>query len=319
MALRLTVQRAAWEAHIDGLAATLDGLVPVVKGNGYGFGRATLHPLVKGLSDFVCVGTIYELDHVAERVTPIVLTPTVEPPSAPSTGATTAPPILTIGSTADVRALRGWRGRVIMKLQSSMRRFGATPDEVDDVVASAAAANLELVGYALHLPLAGSQSQHVAEVDTWLDAVHGSQPFWLSHLSPRSYGDLRARHPDRQFRLRLGTALWHGDKSFLQLTADVLAVHPVRAGDCAGYQLTEVPGDGQLVLVSAGSAHGVAALPNGASPFHFARTRLAMLEPPHMHTSMVFVPEGQQCPGLGDRVDVQRPLISTLVDRIDWI
>src|SRR4029078_3227433 len=95
-ALRLTVQRAAWEAHIDGVAATLDGLVPVVKGNGYGFGRATLHPLVKGLADFVCVGTIYELDHVAERVTPIVLTPTVEPPKP----ATTAPPIVTVRSIA---------------------------------------------------------------------------------------------------------------------------------------------------------------------------------------------------------------------------
>ncbi|HZX53760.1 MAG TPA: alanine racemase, partial [Ilumatobacteraceae bacterium] len=309
------VQRAAWEAHIDGLAATVDGLVPVVKGNGYGFGRATLHPLVKGLSDFVCVGTIYELDHVGDRVTPIVLTPTVEPPI--STGA--VPPILTIGSISDVRALRGWRGRVIVKLQSSMRRFGATPDEVDDVVASAAAANLELAGYALHLPLAGSEHDRLVEVDAWLNAVDPDQPLWLSHLSAQSYGDLRARLPDRQFRLRLGTALWHGDKSFLKLTADVLAVHPVRGGDCAGYQLTDVPGDGQVVLVSAGSAHGVAPLPNGASPFHFARTRLAMLEPPHMHTSMVFVPEGQQCPGPGDRVDVQRPLISTLVDRIDWI
>ena len=314
MALRLTVQRAAWEAHIDGLAATVDGLVPVVKGNGYGFGRATLHPLVKGLSDFVCVGTIYELDHVADRVTPIVLTPTLEPPAAP----TAVMPVLTIGSVADVKALRGWRGRVIVKLQSSMRRFGATPDEVEDVVASAAAANLELAGYALHLPLAGSESDRVAEVDAWLDAVDASQPLWLSHLSPHSYGTMRARHPDRQFRLRLGTALWHGDKSFLQLTADVLAVHPVAAGDSAGYQLTEVPSSGQLVLVSAGSAHGVASLPNGASPFHFARTRLAMLEPPHMHTSILFVPDGQACPSQGDQVDVQRPLISTLVDRIDW-
>src|SRR4029079_18157679 len=93
MALRLTVQRAAWEAHIDDLAAAIDGLVPVVKGNGYGFGRSTLHPLVKGLSDFVCVGTIYELDHIGERVTPVVLTPTVEPPSG-----TGAVPILTVGS-----------------------------------------------------------------------------------------------------------------------------------------------------------------------------------------------------------------------------
>jgi alanine racemase len=314
MALRLTVQRAAWEAHIDGLAATLDGLAPVVKGNGYGFGRATLHPLVKGLSDFVCVGTVYELDHVAERVTPIVLTPTVEPPRPP----TSAPPILTIGSIADVHALRGWRGRVIVKLQSSMRRFGATPDEVDGVAASAAAASLELAGYALHLPLAGSESDRVAELEAWLDAVDAGQPLWLSHLSPQSYGDLRSRHPDRQFRLRLGTALWHGDKSFLQLTADVLAVHDVRAGDCAGYQLIEVPGNGRLVLVSAGSAHGVAPLPDGASPFHFERTRLMMLEPPHMHTSMLFVPDGQSCPSQGDSVDVQRPLITTLVDRIDW-
>src|SRR6185295_13140008 len=117
---------------------------------------------------------------------------------------------------------------------------------------------------------------------------------------------------------RLGTALWHGDKSFLQLDADVLAVHPVREGDRAGYQLTEVPGDGHLVLVSAGSAHGVAPLPNGASPFHFARTRLMMLEPPHMHTSMLFVPDDAVSPAVGDRVDVQRPLISTLVDRIEW-
>ena len=62
----------------------------------------------------------------------------------------------------------------------------------------------------------------------------------------------------------------------------------------------------------------MAPLPNGASPFHFARTRLDMLEPPHMHTSMVFVPEDGTCPAFGDRVDVQRPLISTLVDRIEW-
>jgi hypothetical protein len=271
--------------------------------------------LVKGLSDFVCVGTIYELDHVGDRVTPIVLTPTVEPPTSPGG----VPPILTVGSITDVRALRGWRGRVIVKLQSSMRRFGATRDEVDEVVASAAAANLDLAGYALHLPLAGSERDRVAEVDGWLDAVDPDQPLWLSHLSPQSFGDLRARLPDRQFRLRLGTALWHGDKSFLQLTADVLAVHPVQSGDCAGYQLSEVPTDGQLVLVSAGSAHGVAPLPDGASPFHFARTRLAMLESPHMHTTILFVPDGRQSPVPGDQVDVQRPLIATLVDRIDWV
>jgi hypothetical protein len=99
----------------------------------------------------------------------------------------------------------------------------------------------------------------------------------------------------------------------------VLAIHPVRAGDRAGYQLNEVPSDGHLVLVGAGSAHGVAALPGGASPFHFSRTRLALLEPPHMHTSMLHAPAGTPCPAVGDQVDVQRPLISTFVDEVEWV
>jgi alanine racemase len=316
MALRLTVQRAPWKAHVDAVAARVDGLAPVVKGNGYGFGRATLHPLIKGLSDYVCVGTIHELDNVADRVTPVVLTPTlVPPPSLPSSSAA----ILTVGSRDDVSALSGWHGRVIVKLQSSMRRYGATPAEIAGVASSAAAANLEIVGYALHLPLTGSDYDRLAEIDSWLDHVDPGQPMWLSHLRSESYANLRARHPNRQFRLRLGTALWHGDKSFLQLRADVLAVHPVQAAQRAGYRLTEIPSDGRLVMVGAGSAHGVAPLTDGASPFHFARTRLALLEPPHMHTSMVFAADGTPCPAVGDRVDVQRPLISTLVDEIEWV
>ena len=314
MTLRLTVQRAAWQAHVDHVAATVDGLVPVVKGNGYGFGRETLHPLIKGLSDYVCVGTIHELDNVSERVTPVVLTPTlISPPP------TAVPAILTIGSLYDVEALAGWRGRVIVKLQSSMHRYGAAADELQAVVTAAMEIGLHVVGYALHLPLAGNDFDRVTEIDAWLPHVDPMSPLWLSHLHPSSYADIRDRHPDRQFRLRLGTALWHGDKSFLQLHADVTAVHTVSAGERAGYHLTEIPSDGHIVLIDAGSAHGVAPLSGGASPFHFARTRLALLEPPHMHTSMVVAPEGTPCPAVGDRVDVQRPLISTLVDEVEWL
>jgi alanine racemase len=314
MALRLTVQRAAWQTHIDSIADTVDGLVPVVKGNGYGFGRATLHPLVKSVSDYVCVGTVYELDSVGDRVTPVVLTPALAPPPA---AAATA--ILTVGSLRDVDALAGWSGRVIVKLQSSMRRYGVTAAELHDVVSAVAAADLDVVGYSLHLPIAGSDFDRLAEVEAWLEPIDDQQPLWLSHLQPQSYADLRARHPKRQFRLRLGTTLWHGDKSFLHLHTDVAAVHSVRAGDRAGYRQIEVADDGHLVLAGAGSAHGVAALADGASPFHFARTRLALLEPPHMHTSMLVVPGASPCPAVGDRVDVQRPLISALIDEIEWV
>ncbi len=315
MALRLTVQRAAWELHVHSLTAMVDGLVPVVKGNGYGFGRPTLHAVAGTLGDSVCVGTVHELDAVAASVTPVVLTPTLVAPSSTAM-------VLTVGSCADVAALSGWHGRVLVKLQSSMRRYGATPAEIDQVVTAALAAGLEIIGYSLHLPLAGTEADRTSEVETWLgqlDHLRERHPLWLSHLQPQSYSALRDRHPGRDFRLRLGTMLWHGDKSFLHLHADALAVHPVRAGDRAGYQLIEVPSDGHLVLVGAGSAHGVAALPGGASPFHFSRTRLALLEPPHMHTSMTLAPTGTPCPAVGDQVDVQRPLISTLVDEVEWV
>ncbi|MDP9464350.1 MAG: alanine racemase [Actinomycetota bacterium] len=312
MTLRLTVQRAAWEAHVHSVAAGIDGLVPVVKGNGYGFGRATLHPLATVLSDFVCVGTIHELDAIAEGAVAVVLTPTLEPPAATT-------PVLTVGAQRDVAALAGWHGRVIVKLQSSMRRYGATPAELKGVVVAAEAAGLEIIGCALHLPLAGSEVDRLGQVDAWLELLDPRHPLWLSHLEPQSFAALRARYPDRQFRLRAGTMLWHGDKSFLHLHADVLAVHPIRAGERVGYRLTEVSHDGHVVMVSAGSAHGITALPVGASPFHFARTRLELIEPPHMHTSMVLAPTDSPCPAVGDLVDVQRPLTSTLVDEVEWV
>jgi alanine racemase len=290
----------------------VDGLVPVVKGNGYGFGRATLQPIAARLSDHVCVGTIHELDGVAGGMNAVVLTPTRVPPP-------TSAPTLTVGSVGDVNALEGWRGRIIVKLQSSMRRYGAAPSEVDAVVAAAKAADLDIIGFALHLPLAGSDSDRLEEVDNWLDRLDTGQPLWVSHIEPEAFAALRARRPGQQFFLRVGTRLWHGDKAFLHLHADVLAVHAIRAGESAGYRLTAVPSDGCVVMIGAGSAHGVAARTDGASPFHFERSRLALIEPPHMHTSMVFVPAGSPCPAVGDRVDVQRPLNSTLVDEVEWV
>ena len=77
-----------------------------------------------------------------------------------------------------------------------------------------------------------------------------------------------------------------------------------------------MPADGHLVMVTAGTAHGVQPLAGDLSPFHFARRRLTLLEAPHMHTSMLFVPAGDPLPSVGDQVDVQHPLTRTLVDRI---
>jgi hypothetical protein len=146
-------------------------------------------------------------------------------------------------------------------------------------------------------------------------------PAWqvsVSHLAPQSFAALRAAHPHRRFELRAGTALWHGDKSFLHLDADVLDVQAAHGQIRAGYRGTALPFDGHLVMIGGGSANGIAPLVDGRSPFHFAHERITLLEPPHMHTSIGVIPIGQRYPALGDRVDVQRPLIATLVDELEW-
>ena len=99
------------------------------------------------------------------------------------------------------------------------------------------------------------------------------------------------------FPMRIGTAFWHGDKSALHLGANVLDVRPVASGTVAGYRGAPVDGDGTLVIIGAGTAHGVDPLDDGRSPFHYLRRASRnSLERPHMHTSIVFVPAGRPCP-----------------------
>src|SRR5690606_25597763 len=62
MTIRLTVDRARWWTHVSDLADRTAGLVPVVKGNGYGFGRIGLATIAARLSPIIAVGTVHELD-----------------------------------------------------------------------------------------------------------------------------------------------------------------------------------------------------------------------------------------------------------------
>lgn len=320
MTIRLTVRSAVWRAHVVDIVTRVDGLVPVVKGNGYGFGRRWLAERAAEFADTVAVGTVHELAGLPERLTPVVLTPVgldVFRLDEVRERVAASDPVLTVGADHHVAALdhEGWRGRVLVKLTSDMRRFGRGPE----LVTTARDAGLEVVGVSVHPPLAGTDDDHLAQIERHLGGVDPSIPVWVSHLGIDAYGALTVRHPDRTLRLRLGTALWHGDKRALQLSADVLDVREVAAGDRAGYRQAEVAGDGWLVMIGAGTANGVFPLDDGRSPFHFARTRLALHESPHMHTSMAFVPAAAPCPRPGDRVDVQRPLTTTLVDEFDWV
>ena len=307
MTVRLSIRTAIWRAHVAQVAGAVDGLVPVVKGNGYGFGRAWLATVAAELSDTIAVGTIHELDAVPAGVTAVVLTPTLAPPPDDA-------PVLTVGRQEHVDALAGWSGRVLVKLGSTMLRYGGEP--ADDVVGAARDAGLDVLGVSVHPPLDSAPGDRATEVAGLLAGVDPDLAVWLSHLSPEDYAGLPATH---RYRLRSGTSLWLGRRDALHLSAEVLDRRPVHAGQAAGYRLTPVAADGHLVMVGAGTANGVTALPDGRSPFHFHRRRMPLHETPHMHTSMTLVAAGEPLPAIGDWVDLQRPLSMTLVDRYDWI
>jgi alanine racemase len=318
--LVLEVDVDAWWAHVQETASRFPDLLPVVKGNGYGFGRAALAEIASQLgSDVVAVGTPTEA-HDLLRDAPVqaeaILVLTPDYAIAPPPGC-----LVTIGDASHVTQLAalGWSGRVVVKLVSSMRRYGVPAAELGPLLESAAAAGLEPVAVAIHPALAGTADEHLAEVTACVDALPAGLPMHVSHLDARAYEQLRAEHPGRPFRIRLGTALWHGTKqrdgkAMLQLRANVVQERPVRRGERAGYRAVEVPGDGWLVHVGVGSAHGVGLLAEGLSPFHYDRRRLFLLEPPHMHTSTLWVAERDPRPGPEAWVDVQNPLIRTTVD-----
>ena len=337
MSLRLTVQSVAFEAHIRAVAGATPQLVPVVKGNGYGLGRPFLvekAAALLGVGRKVAVGTVYEAKDVPATTPVHILSPlgSLDTLDIPTNA------IPTVATARDLSILQdhGWKKPVVVKLASSMNRFGANSDEFHALVQNISAAGLTIESCALHVPL--SSDAHVAKsvmaehLGRWLPLIPECVTVSLSHVSSADANAIVEQFPSHSFEVRMGTHLWHGDKTFFSLQAEVLATHSCSANSTAGYHNTVVPTDGTLVVLGAGTAHGVSPLPkgvsplpngvsplpNGDSPFHFERQRIALLEYPYMHTAMGIVPTSQACPQPGDMVDVQRPLTMVYPDITTW-
>ena len=347
MSLSLIVDGDRWRTHLRRVVERTPGLVPVAKGNGYGFGIGRLARKAQWLGlDTLAVGTYVELPEVATRFDGdlLVLTPwrpfgpalQVDPAIAPRV-------IHTVSRPGDLAALRAHdpHARYVLELATSMLRHGMSGRELRELDLDALRASAGLEGVALHLPL--EQGSHLGEVRRLLNDIVGSgvdtRTVWVSHLTDDELALLRSSYADFTIRPRTGTALWLGDRGALHVSATVLDVHPLERGDAFGYRSRTAPKSGHLLIVSGGTAHGIgleaptgesslkaraATLARGGldavgfvrSPYSIDGKQRLFAEPPHMQASMLFVPSGARVPEVGDEVDVRVRYTATTFDSV---
>ncbi len=343
MSLTLSVDATRWRASLDATVAGMPGLVPVVKGNGYGLGLERLLSECVRLQetssvDLVAVGTYFEAAVALERFPGdvLVLEPYRPPLHADLPWLAQPALVHTVASAEDLHhlAARTGRPRVALEGLTSMNRHGMALPALCALHGDPHGA--DVVAATLHLPLGAG---HVVEVERWVRSAPSVRAWWLSHVTAAELDILRHRHPGTSFRPRVGTALWLGDESALSVRADVLDVRPVAPGDRAGYRRRRLR-SGTLLVVSGGTAHGVALeAPSGAgtlrqraiavaeglleaagrvrSPFTVGGHRAWFVEPPHMQVSLLQLPASVPPPAVGDAVSVRVRHTTLRADRVE--
>lgn len=347
MTFDLRVDTARWRAHLDAFLADVPGLVPVIKGNGYGFGRALLFDEASRLAvPQIAVGTYPEAAEALDAFAGDVLVMTPWRPyfegAAFDAALADGRVIHTISRLEDVDAIATAASgsvRVVIEGETSMARHGFDLHELA-ALALAAAGKVQIEGFGIHLPL---MPTNLTEADAWAGRLLASQvdtqTFSVSHLTPLELAELRARRPDLDIRPRVGTALWLGDLGALSVQASVLDVHQVTRGERVGYRQRAMPRDGHLLVISGGTSHGLGLeapranhsavdrakrLARGGleaagfalSPFVISGRQRWFAEPPHMQASLVFLPASVTPPQSGDSVSAAVRYTITTFDSV---
>jgi alanine racemase len=346
MSFDLHVDSRGWHAHLDAFEAKVPGLVPVIKGNGYGFGREQLiAESIRLKSPHVAVGVYAEAVEASSSFAGDVLVMTPWRPyftGAAVEAALRDPQVIhTISRLADIAAIAEAAGgpvRVVIEGETSLARHGFDRHELAAVAAAVAA--VEVVGFDIHLPF---MPTNLDEADRWAGQLLASQlettTFYVSHLTPAELAELRERRPELDIRARIGTSLWLGTVEPLSVRATVLDVHEVTRGERIGYRQRAVPADGHLLVLSGGTSHGLGLeapravtsptdrakrLARGGleaagfalSPFVVAGKQRWFAEPPHMQSSLVFIPSSVTPPEPGDTVSAAVRYTTTTFDNV---
>ena len=319
--LILHVDAERWRHHIAHYVARHQGdLVPVIKGNGYGFGIPTLARESQGFSA-QCVAC-----YSAEEATiirsqyegDVLLLSPKESIDEPWVIHTVSP------HSKDFIAKKP--ARFVIEILSPVKRHGFTTNEIKGALNEYSQTG-KCEGLAIHLPI--DQKKMKSGVVTWItnqlqslakqniNPTDYSETIWISHISADELIQLKKVRSDIRWRVRVGTDLWLGARTSLTATAQVIDRHKITSGERVGYR-QKAPGNGWLIIAAGGTSQGIGlevpslGLKNfikallrlfgwNPSPYSWSGKVLPFVEAPHMHNSLLFMKSGTP-PEVGEEI-----------------
>lgn len=338
MSLILHVAADTWRKHLASVIAESDAqIVPVIKGNGYGFGKKVLAREAKSLNlPVIAVATIAEAEELQSVFPGEILL------LSPSASSNSEKVIHTISPHSSVFSANMPK-KFVLELLSPIHRHGFSVSDLGNALEKYSKSG-KCEGIAIHLPI--DQKSSAADwIDKSLQSItergiataEFKDTVWVSHISDKDLDKLKQKWPQIVWKIRVGTKLWLGDRSALKAKAQVLDLHAIDKPTSVGYRQYKV-GRGWLVIASGGTSHGVGleiATPKrdflsqvkaltksflnlfgwNPSPFSWNGKKLEFAEAPHMHLSLLTF-KGKNAPKVGSELDVDVRFTTTTFDQI---
>ena len=325
MPLSLHVDGQKWRSHLSQLISAKPGLVPVIKGNGYGFGLELLAAESTRLSvETVAVGLASEVAKVRAAFAGeiVILSPD-------QVTELKDPKIIQTISSLEVLRSNDASSNVIVEILTPLNRHGIDASEINSALAIIKERGLNLRGFTLHLPIAKIDSKWISST---LKLLPDGSTVWISHL--HNADQIKKEFTKLVFRERIGTSLWLGADSALEVTATVLENRKIQGS--AGYQQRRTRGN--VIVASGGTAHGIgltapqndfsligrlktiaraleSAFGRMRSPYRHNGKTLDFLESPHMQCSLL-IGSGSSQLKPGDELKVRVRYTTTTFDQI---
>jgi len=328
MPLSLHVDAQKWRSHLSQLISAKPGLVPVIKGNGYGFGLELLAAESTRLGvETVAVGLASEVAKVRTAFGGEIV---ILSPDQVISELKDSKIIQTVSSLEVLRSIDA-NTNVIVEILTPLNRHGINVPEINSALAIIKERGLNLRGFTLHLPIAKIDSKWVSSK---LNLLPDGSNVWISHL--HGADRVKKEFPKLTFHERIGTGLWLGADSALEVTATVLENRKIQG--TAGYQQRRARGN--VIVASGGTAHGIgltapqndfsligrikiiaraleAAFGRMRSPYRHDGKTLDFLESPHMQCSLLIC-SGSNQPKPGDELKVRVRYTTTTFDQISF-